>query len=1377
MNWSRYRNRSRCGIAQVGFLCLLVFSAGVTAGEEGDPPNRVVFVDADAPGANDGSSWSDAFHSPQDALATVRAGDEIRVAQGTYRPDSGAGGTRGDRTATFQLVNGVAIKGGYAGFGETDPDARSVKAHETILSGDLNGDDGSNFAGNRENSYHVVTGSGLDRTAVLDGLTITAGNANDPYGAFSGGGMYSKYGGSPTVSHCVFKRNSARSLGGGVYVAMYSDPVLSHCAFIGNRAGGGGGLHSSGGTEQNICETTLINCLFSGNLATGQAGGIDNSGILTLIGCTLSGNSGEKGVGGMFDFFGKATLSNCILWGNTGSATGESAQIHNYTQYVGDTDINYCCVQGWTGTFGGVGNIGGNPLLVDPDGGDNVFGTRDDNPRLRPNSSCLDAGDSTALSPEMLNDLDGNPRLVDDPHTADTGNGSPPMVDMGAYEGVNQCFLLSTESIAIPEGQTAPFAVSMAMNPGATVDVAVCRFSGDQDITVTSGSSLTFTPHNYSTPQAVTLAAAEDVDNLHNSALVQVSAEGWAAAGVSVTEEDNDPIPSILYVDADAPGLNDGVSWEDAYLDLQDALRIARAFSHVAEIRVAAGVYLPAGPEGSRDASFQLIRGVTIKGGYAGHGEPNPNRREVDTYRTVLSGDLDRDDIPVENPIQFAHVPWRMDNSHHVLSGSGTDNTAVLDGFSITAGDGTGGGMYNRGGSPTVVNCAFSWNGGSCDSSGGGMANHHDSNPVLVNCTFSHNGASWPGGGAMDNSYGSSPTLLNCALIANKSGGTDGGAAGAIRNWESSNPTLINCLFIGNAAEGLAGAMRSSGNYITNASSPTAINCVFVGNGAEGKGAAVVQERGALTLINCILWGNAGTGPEIRLCGGYQVGATANISYCDIEGGQGGLLTEAGCTLNWGAGNLDVDPRFVDADGPDNVFGTEDDDLHLLPDSMCIDAGDNSAATVPADLDGNPRFVDDPYTTDTGAGVPPIVDMGAYEFARPTSPTNPLPLVAKGALWRYLDDGSDQRTAWRDAAFDDSGWASGPAELGYGDGDEATVLAYGPDAKHKHITTYFRKTFDVPEPEGVALLTLALLRDDGAVVYLNGVEALRTNMHGGRVRYKTRARHAVGGSQEGQFLQHALDPALLVDGRNTLAVEIHQVRGSSSDISFDCELAATLRWPPDTWSVSGRARYHGPRRGDIRIEAFGGPHGVNRIGETQIPGPGPYTISALPAGGDYWIRAYLDGNGNGRLDRFDPVGAYRHNPLRDISADRANIDIRLRRSRCHGNGEETDVADAVGVDSDGDGMSDDAEWRAGTHALETADVFEIISVERSDGPSDEVVIRWAGVEGKRYTVRGSTDLGSGFEVLATDVPGVSPITSFTNRSHRAGPTFFRVETR
>lgn len=166
-------------------------------------------------------------------------------------------------------------------------------------------------------------------------------------------------------------------------------------------------------------------------------------------------------------------------------------------------------------------------------------------------------------------------------------------------------------------------------------------------------------------------------------------------------------------------------------------------------------------------------------------------------------------------------------------------------------------------------------------------------------------------------------------------------------------------------------------------------------------------------------------------------------------------------------------------------------------------------------------------------------------------------LVAAGSTWKYLDDGTNQGSAWQATSFNDSSWSSGPAQLGYGDGDEATVVNGGPTNAH-FITTYFRRTFTVANPAAYADLTLTLLRDDGAVVYLNGTELQRSNMPTGAITNNTVASTAISGADESTFQSFTLPTTLLQTGNNTLAVELHQSGATSSDVSFDLSLSGNI---------------------------------------------------------------------------------------------------------------------------------------------------------------------------------------------------------------------------
>ncbi|NPA45779.1 MAG: metallophosphoesterase family protein [Chlorobi bacterium] len=161
---------------------------------------------------------------------------------------------------------------------------------------------------------------------------------------------------------------------------------------------------------------------------------------------------------------------------------------------------------------------------------------------------------------------------------------------------------------------------------------------------------------------------------------------------------------------------------------------------------------------------------------------------------------------------------------------------------------------------------------------------------------------------------------------------------------------------------------------------------------------------------------------------------------------------------------------------------------------------------------------------------------------------NAQTIIPSGDVWKYNDEGNDLGTAWREPGYDDSSWPAGNAQLGFGDGDENTVLESG------HITYYFRKTVQVDDPSVQNGIHLRLVRDDGAIVYINGREVLRTNMPSDSITYDTPASGSASGADENNFISYYFPSDYLVQGDNTVAVEVHQRSASSSDVSFDLEL-------------------------------------------------------------------------------------------------------------------------------------------------------------------------------------------------------------------------------
>ncbi|MBN2507663.1 MAG: PKD domain-containing protein [Verrucomicrobia bacterium] len=185
--------------------------------------------------------------------------------------------------------------------------------------------------------------------------------------------------------------------------------------------------------------------------------------------------------------------------------------------------------------------------------------------------------------------------------------------------------------------------------------------------------------------------------------------------------------------------------------------------------------------------------------------------------------------------------------------------------------------------------------------------------------------------------------------------------------------------------------------------------------------------------------------------------------------------------------------------------------------------------------------------------VPPdVTDADFIAFHGP--PPTQAPLVRKQAVWKYLDQGSVPGMGWNGVDFDDAAWGSGPSPLGYPGNEVSTLLSYGADPSHKPLAYYFRKRFTVPSPAAYTNLLLEVRRDDGVVLYLNGVEILRDNMPDGAVSHDTLASDTVSGGEETSYQTASVDAALLGPGDNVLAAEVHQAAPDSSDLAFDLAL-------------------------------------------------------------------------------------------------------------------------------------------------------------------------------------------------------------------------------
>jgi len=406
-------------------------------------------------------------------------------------------------------------------------------------------------------------------------------------------------------------------------------------------------------------------------------------------------------------------------------------------------------------------------------------------------------------------------------------------------------------------------------------------------------------------------------------------------------------LAGTLYVDANlVTGLGDGSSWANAFQG-QDGLRAALTAAVAGDkVFVADGRYRPSAT-GVRTESFSLMNGVEIYGGFLG-GEANEfERPPIGAAPSVLDGDLAGND--------GSNV--FTDNSFHLIRTTGTNATAVIDGFVVRAGNANGGGSNNdRGGgillvsgvSPTIRNCEFIAN--RC-TFGGGAGYINGSTPRFIGCRFIDNiGGSFGGAFDMNNA---AARFDRCYFEGNSAA-----RAGALEIFATSGAIVTNCVFYGNTA---TGSSSGGGIWVGSGTSAQIRNCVLVANRstAAATGSGLANSGATASIANCIFWDNSGTGGAQSAATQISPGTAATYSIVEF-----GLV---------GAGNLSLDPQFVDV-------ATRN--FALLPSSPAIDAGNNAGvpATIVGDFVGARRFFDEPSVADTGLGLAPIVDIGAFEY-------------------------------------------------------------------------------------------------------------------------------------------------------------------------------------------------------------------------------------------------------------------------------------------------------------------------------------------------------------------------------------------------------------
>ncbi len=879
-------------------------------------PPKTVYVDASkTDDTGDGLSWATAKKYLQSGYALAVSGDAVWVANGVYYPDQGDGVTLNDQDAKFYLKDGVKLYGGFEGT-ETLLTQRDWAINLTILSGDIDGNDTntggivesySDIAGN--NSYYVMKADGpaasITSSCEVNGFYVTA--ASTPG---NGGGLYCYASGfgnevSPTITNCSFVGNKATGYGGALYNFSNSlatcNPAISSCSFSGNYGGNSGAVFNLGGT--GTCSPSFLNCIFTDNTTPVWGGAITNR---------ADGNA--NGIC-------NPSYTNCSMSGNQGQSGGA---IFNYARDNGTCSPSYinCSMSAnYSIAYGG-----GMYTLVTAPGTSNPVVT-----------NTIIWGNTAAS---------GNPNII-------SSIGSPTF---------SYCDIEGS-------GGSGSWVAAFGADGGNNIDVDPTFLdAANDDLRLYTGSPAIDAGNNAANNETLDLAGNA---RIQNGTIDMGAYEGGAS------------IPSItVYVDANkTDDTGDGLSWATAKKYLQSGLALASSGD---VIWVADGVYYP--DEGGsvtnndRSASFVLIEGVKIYGGFAGI-ETLLTQRDWPTNLTILSGDIEQDDTNTDgNYIAETGSDIQGSNTYNLLkadaSGGNITSACELNGFYITGGSGDeGAGLYcyatssGQVASPSILNCAFSGNknGGS----GGAVYNYGGSagtsSPSFSDCSFTGNES---GKGAAIYNMGfnlgiCNPSFLNCSFTENTAVYYGGAMySEAVLYYGRCNPSLINCSISGNVAGSGGGFYNHA--YDDGICSSSFVNCSFSANTATSYGGAMYNYFASASsntaLTNCIFWGNTATtdGNEI-----YNNTATASISYCDIQGSNGSGGSWLATLGNDGGNNIDSDPTFYDA---------ANNDLHLIIGSPAIDVGDNAANSEPYDLGGNARIQN---TT---------IDMGAYEGGVPPPP-------------------------------------------------------------------------------------------------------------------------------------------------------------------------------------------------------------------------------------------------------------------------------------------------------------------------------------------------------------------------------------------------------
>ncbi|GAB4016652.1 beta strand repeat-containing protein [Spirosoma koreense] len=848
-------------------------------------------------------------------------------------------------------------------------------------------DGGLSISTNGGTSFtNVSTSSGLGNISVKAVYALSGPSSTTVYAATAGGLSISTNGGASFTN-----RTTSSGLGSNAVNDVF---VLSGPSSTTIYAATTGGL----GTSTNG-GTSFTNRTTSNGLGSSSTRGVYVTGgsiyVTTSAGLSISTNGGTS--------FSNRTQANSGL-GNVPGNPANKVFVLGSTVYVavqgglsistdgGTTFTNYTTNNGLGNNYVSDVYVADDIIYAATNGGvsfcDNTIPLVM-NLMVSPNPVCL--GNSYTITADISN-LSGSysyTLITESGANSLTGVSSNPAFSQTLTAATTgfQTFTLTTSANGKTSWSSGNQTISASPVAGLINNGPLTCTLTSVTLTASGGDSYRFTDSN-----GIEIGTSNATNTRVVSSAGEYTVQVFNSSGCSstttttVTSNTASGQVSRLYVKASATGANTGLSWQDAFPDLQSALNYVCAVN-LTEIWVAGGVYKPTKTT-TRTISFALKNGVAIYGGFLGT-ETALNQRPSISLTTpsssTLSGDVDGNGTAVNN-------------SYHVINNPpGLTSTALLDGFVIAGGNAngtttnnSGGGMYNDGtGStctPLIRNCLFLTNAASSQGGavynnnavpqfincyfltntatarGGGIYNISNSSPVFTNCVFQSNTGGSTGGGAVYNDASGTgpvdPVFINCLFTSNSA--TDGGAVYNNASSNFVNPRFVNCSFQSNSASSQGGVVynNAAANFAVN---PLLTNCSFQSNSASSQGSVIYSIKVntgnvVVTLANCVFFGNGGIKTLLN-----SGGTTVSASYSLFETGTTGYTN--------GGNNLVVSVSpFASTTGTQLGVG-----------SPAIDAGDDiayqNASGPDTDLAGNIR-------TQNGT-----IDMGAYESPQPTDLT------------------------------------------------------------------------------------------------------------------------------------------------------------------------------------------------------------------------------------------------------------------------------------------------------------------------------------------------------------------------------------------------------